>query len=754
MKYLNYIFLLLLNSICSYGVNCKKFHVTLNINDFKVNVADGIAYINSAKYLLGYGGNTEEPALPYIAINILIGRNDIYNDCSYSVQEEEFLNDITIINNTEETPTDIIAYSDTKPNLSYSKTNYPDTIVKFAGLHDYDGYRVVSFLVSPFRYDNLSKTLYFENNISIDIKTQISAPQRHESTFNSRLSQDRIRDLVINKEDVALLYPLGETTQVSLLERTNIQYDYIIITNNLLKPLFLRLADWKTRKGVRTKILTTEEIYSTYSGASNQQKIKTAIKSYYDNCPNLKYVLLAGDVDVVPAQMCVIKYITYDSIYQKNCPVDLYYADLNTANWDGNGNGIYGELNDVSSPYPQIAITRAPVSTTSEAEIFINRIIDYEARPNIENWSNNILMCGNKLYTDYMFNDSIMSDSHFKGETFYTNCIAPYWNGNKVSFYDTGTDIPGVVNYNFIPENIQKELSKGYTFVNMSTHGNPTAWDTEGAFYSNGYADTLNNSNHTIIITTACLTNAFDSIPECLSESFIRNPNSNVILYFGCSRYGWSNRYMYNYGTSERVNMELYRIMFNGNEKNYGEIVRQTKANILPYCSNYETPYRWLLFGLNPIGDPEMPIFINTPQKFTNVTVSYTNGTLTINSGVDDCKICVASAYDMGDSFYEIKTGMNASFSNLTDEYSICITKTGYVPYLAKCGNTVYMQNESIYSDYRVFSGQTIAGSNVTTNKSNGPVEINKGNTTIKSTNGVTIYDSFEVKKGAILEIQ
>ena len=211
---------------------------------------------------------------------------------------------------------------------------------------------------------------------------------------------------------------------------------------------------------------------------------------------------------------------------------------------------------------------------------------------------------------------------------------------------------------------------------------------------------------------------------------------------------------MYNYGTSERVNMELYRIMFNGNEKNYGEIVRQTKANILPYCSNYETPYRWLLFGLNPIGDPEMPIFINTPQKFTNVTVSYTNGTLTINSGVDDCKICVASAYDMGDSFYEIKTGMNASFSNLTDEYSICITKTGYVPYLAKCGNTVYMQNESIYSDYRVFSGQTIAGSNVTTNKSNGPVEINKGNTTIKSTNGVTIYDSFEVKKGAILEIQ
>lgn len=97
---------------------------------------------------------------------------------------------------------------------------------------------------------------------------------------------------------------------------------------------------------------------------------------------------------------------------------------------------------------------------------------------------------------------------------------------------------------------------------------------------------------------------------------------------------------------------------------------------------------------------------------------------------------------------------MSATFTNLTDEYSICITKTGYVPYVAKCGNTVYMQNESINGNYEVFSNQTIAGSNVTTNKPNGPVEINKGNTRIKGTNGVTINDSFEVKNGASIEIR
>ena len=36
----------------------------------------------------------------------------------------------------------------------------------------------------------------------------------------------------------------------------------------------------------------------------------------------------------------------------------------------------------------------------------------------------------------------------------------------------------------------------------------------------------------------------------------------------------------------------------------------------------------------------------------------------------------------------------------------------------------------------------------------NGPVEVNKGNTIINGTNGVTINDSFEVKNGASLEIR
>ena len=221
---------------------------------------------------------------------------------------------------------------------------------------------------------SVNRTLYFERNISIVLENKESINEGAENIFCNRMPHDRIKELVVNEEDIPLLYPLEKDVQ-TLSNRTIIQYDYIIITNNNLKPTFLRLADWKSKKGIRTKVLTTEEIYEPYSETTNQQQIKNVLKYYYDNCSNLKYVLIAGDVNVVPAQMCVVKYIPNETIYyESNCPVDLFYADFNTMTWDSNGNGIYGETDDVSSPYPQIAITRAPVNSVSDAENFVNRI--------------------------------------------------------------------------------------------------------------------------------------------------------------------------------------------------------------------------------------------------------------------------------------------------------------------------------------------------------------------------------------------
>ena len=63
------------------------------------------------------------------------------------------------------------------------------------------------------------------------------------------------------------------------------------------------------------------------------------------------------------------------------------------------------------------------------------------------------------------------------------------------------------------------------------------------------------------------------------------------------------------------------------------------------------------------------------------------------------------------------------------------------------------LQNESVVRDLYVFSDNSYAGSDVTTEKAQGPVIIEKGKVTNRSSNGVFIKNDFEVKLGAEIEI-
>ena len=739
------------------GERKKNISISFYKDDFSILVENNIAHISTAKFLCSYGNDLSCPALPKVCVNILIGPDEELLDFSYKKTEQKILDNILIAPCPEILPTNspVKDRINTDTLVWYTQDIYPQTFVDYLGSYTINGYKILSFDICPFRYDNLSRVLYLEQNFTFDISLKTTTSKR-----NVKIRQNDeaiIRNLVVNTEDICLYKKFIILTKQGL--QTTPLYEYAIITNNELKPTFQKLANWKTLKGVRTIVLAVEDIYAAYPDTISQHmKIKEALKSLYENnTPNFKYVLLAGDVDVIPAQMCYVKFVNRDT-YSTFTPTDLFYANFNTMDWDANGNGIFGELSDSIKLSQDIAITRAPVSTIADAEVFVNRIISYESAHNIQTWSNNILLCGCRNYNSYEINGVIMSDAHVQGKRLYDCYMRPYFGADsirKVEFYDTGTDLPGGANYDFIASNIQKELSKGYTFVCEDSHGEPLEWSsTEGADYSVSYADTLNNSNHTIIVTSACLTNAFDSTYRCLSEAFIRNPNSGVVAYFGCSRSGWSGGGKNQFGDSNAINGLLYKNIILDPNKNYGEIVRQVKNSIVTGSNTYNITYRWLLFGLNPIGDPEMPIFTKRPKKFMNVSISFSDGDLYINTGEDNCKICVASTNDNGASFYDVSTGNSASFSNLNDDYSICITKQGYVPYIARCGNTVYIQNESINTDYEVISNQTNVGSNVTPDKPNGSVEINKGNTIIKSTNGIIIHDSFEVKKGASLEIR
>ncbi len=701
-------------------------------------------------------GDTLDPALPYVGVNILIDYTNDLADFSYEGYENLIESNIIVDCIPKNLPCNIQQESLYSHQIEYYKQSYPEESVQFTGTHTMDGYKFLSFVVCPFRYDAENKNLYLKKDISLHLKLKSLASKDLPRTSGKNM-RDIVKHLIINGNELETLYPYSTRTNVTT---DTVSYKYIIVTNEALKPTFDKLAHWKTIKGVRSKVITVEDCYNAYPNLTPQLAIKTVLAKYKNN--GMEYALLAGDTDIVPAQICYLPNWTQDT---NDTPADLYYSCLDSVNycfsWDANGNNVYGEINDNVDLNPEFIITRSSVSNLAEAAIFVNRIIKYESSPKLDDWANKMLGCGNKRHTYKTKNNIQISDSQYHGEYVYENGVQPYWNGTFFELFDTFSNHPDGANYNATGDHFQIEFEKGYTFIDEYSHGwaNKWGWLEDWTLYKLDKASSLVNSGYSIITTIACYTNAFDKISTdfpneteyyttCLSESFMRNPDSGILAYFGSSREGWPD---YTYLFIEK----FYENLLSGNDKQFGKAVMESKNYYVDFTStssyNY---YRWLIMTLNPLGDPEMPIYTQTPQTFNNVSVSFSNGSLCVSTGFNDCTICISSAADFGDSCFMLYNNVNGvSLNDISEDCYLCITKQGYIPYIARVGNTVFLQNEDIVRNLSIFSSNTYVGNNVNSSITQGPVTIHKGKVINKSAGGVTIQNDFEVKSGAELEI-
>lgn len=743
-------------SLSAVGQNTKTITFNFNDSDFELyNDNHNNIIINSTNHLATYSEDTTAPGLPYISKNILIKSTQTYKDLSFSIGEKiKVKSNVVVAPNPEVCFTNINITEQERKYQSpiYKEIKYPSAEIEYSGTYKMDGYNILTLNISPFIYDAKNKDLYlvksFTVNISFNENIKLSLATRSNRT--GLVMHDVVKELVDNPNEFESLYTsTKQTNSLKTLGYTDDSVEYLLITNENLTEAFTPLVDWKKEKGVTAKIITTEYINSHYTGTTMQLKIKNCLKDYYEN-KGLKYVLLGGDDTVVPVMGCHA-----ESIDKKinNMPTDLFYACFdNEFGWDANGNGIYGEVEDNIDMAPEIFVTRAPVRSTDDACNFVNKTTNYEQFISVHKWENRFLMCGVETFESLYKNDTLISDSQHKSEILYNRYIKDYWNGEKFRFYDTDTDFPGRANYDCNSTNLQNQLSQGYNFIHISSHGDKMNLSLENDYYETDKASNLYNTMPTVIATIACNTNYFDDNNNpCLSEAFMRNGDNSVIAYLGCSREGVGYNNFYLYGPSEFYNGTFFESLLensNGSKK-FGDVIAMTKSAFLSN-SKKEGSYRWLMFGLNPIGDPEMPIYTQTPKGFNSATFCFDNDKLTVNTGVDDCRICVMSS-DFGKKYYKVISNVQtATFTDLPDgEIDICITKEGYAPY-RYISYMKYIQNETIRNKVtHMYKNSVLIGSDVTDNKEFGPVSIEEGGSLkLKKSENVYIKGEFEVKQG------
>lgn len=747
---------LMLSSLLSMGQNVKHVSLDFNMDDFMMQRDNtGSIYVLSNALNYFFKSDTLLPALPYIGCNVLVGSNEEYDSHTGSGSRILFQNGVVMARNPKAIPTNRkLSSTDMLSAVSYSQSSYPSDIVEYVGMNECDSYRVLSFIVCPFEYDATSKKLYFRSHIDLDINLGYSLSVSQTRTGNRETVRNTIRKIVVNPEDLDEQQPsAGIRSNNNLTKQTG--FEYVIVTSNQFKNIFQQLASWKSRKGIRSKVLTVEDIASTYTGSTTMEKIKKAL----DDIDSLSYVLLGGDKFTVPT--CMV-YIGLDAEADSITPADVYYSCLASKNWDSNNNGVYGEqgeLNDSISLLPVLHVSRAPVSTVDDAQRFVSRIINYECAPNTTYWNDSILMCGTSLDHHYPYGQS---DTEIWSRIIFNEHVNPSWPNHGIHFYDTHTDFPGDANYNFNNNNLQEQLVNGYTFVNVMTHGSKTYWTMEnGQNYNTHWADSLNNSSYTIIMTSACLTNAFDfhaSTSNCLSWHFINNPNSGVLAYLGASRENWYDELSsppFRLSRGHAFCARIYDSVFADRYHRLAKALTDVKSLYITSAMGPNYPVsRKLFMEFNLMGDPEMPIYLSKPKNFNNVSLLFVNDSIYVDAGIGGFDICFINQSDSTD-FYISKDIADslAVFKRVNGIQNVCITKPGYIPYTTTCADT-YIQNKIFTGLWDFYeTGNAMIGSDVTNKVAQGPVVVNNANITVKASQGATITKNFEVQLGATFTI-
>jgi len=471
------------------------------------------------------------------------------------------------------------------PVVYASNMPYPGTAFEWNGYTGTkSGWRVCGFGVYPLSYVPISGRLTLYRRVKIEVKYRAGAVSPVIlSEKQLRALAPAVADIVVNPDDVERFAPLKR-------ESDNMDCDYAIITSSALAPNFQNLVEWRTKKGLYTRVFKTESIQNSYPGRDLQEKIRNFIIDYWTN-HGLIYVLLAGDNSIVPGRRCRVTVGTTTD----NIPADIYYADLQWS-WDGNRNNVFGEMSgDTVDLFYDLFVGRASVDNATQVNTFIQKTLFYEKTPTTD-YLRKMLLPYVMLFSSSGYSGRVVSDT-----------IA---NKTPAGWFDAYIAEPSSTTP------MRDSINAGFHFCHVAAHGDDYGFYHESgtAIYTTNTAGQQTNSTRPVILNSiACISGNFEA-SDCLAEALINNANGGAVATIMNSRYGWGTPPQM--GPSEKLDCMFYDFYFLGDTVEIGRNHCSSK-NVYGYIAQNQAVWRWCYYELNLFGDPALPLWNGTPGNMT-----------------------------------------------------------------------------------------------------------------------------------------
>jgi hypothetical protein len=627
---------------------------TIQCNDQALSINQGTEF--TTVRVSGYEITDEvgAPQLPVKTVRIAVPKGARYKGISIMSMESKELSGRYLISCAQ--PPVILSQKEVKEivrprdEIYLSDAPYPQDIIEYKGSGVYDNQQIFEFLFYPVQYLPLSRKIKFHSHVTFTIS--------YDGGMSMPAKSDRIRNIVLNPEDITVT-------------RDDAYFNYMIITNTVMDTIFERLGEWKTKKGVKTEIRTTNWITANYPGEDNAAKIRNYIKTLADS--GVAYVLLGGDTDVIP---CRYAYAMSCSAFiwdrEDSLPCDLYYADFE-GDWNFDGDGLYGEIEDSIDLYPDVSIGRAMVNTIAEAQNFVEKIITYERNPSLD-YLDNAMFSADILWTDPLTDQKIHKNK-IDDESF-----PPYFDITKLYHSEGTLSVSSFLN----------AIGQGQNLINHDGHGSTTAMGAgTGYLHPNDFDNLTNAPKYGTIISIGCWTLAFDF--NAIGEHYVNSPNGGGVAFIGNSSYGWGSPGNPGFGYSDFFDSRFFYSLLNQNNFHLGDALGLCKVHFIPY-SREKNVYRWHQYQLNLCGDPEMPVWTAVPESLTvsspqTIPLGSSHMLITVtdkntNAPIPDALVCLMKD---DESYAAGYTGVNGTVyldvePSTAGNFDLTVTAHNYIP--------------------------------------------------------------------------
>ncbi|MBE9512340.1 MAG: hypothetical protein IMY71_15820, partial [Bacteroidetes bacterium] len=403
--------------------------------------------------------------------------------------------------------------------------------------------------------------------------------------------------------------------------------NYIIITHDEYLVAANDLANWKCQLGYKVEIVSK----SSWTAA----QVKTEIHNRYDTwTPKPDYFVIIGDHTgsyAVPGE------IHQDPKYGDDFVTDLYVACMDRG----------------SDHVPDMAHGRISVSSSAEATVIVNKIINYEKTPTTNtDYYNNILNCAQYqdvesteaadgyaarrfCHTSEDIRDYIQDEHGYTSErVYFTSTIwdvtdLHYNNG----YYSDGQLLPAELrspsfNWDGGNSNITSAIDAGKFMVFHRNHGyiGGSGW-AHPNYTTTSMTSLANGDKLPVIFSMNCHTGEFQ-LDNCFAEKFLRMENKGAVGVVGAAYYSysgfndalsegmidaiWSDPGIYpDFGTAG--NGGSYTIGAGNDIYTMGDVLNQ---GLYAMVQNYgDNTYTYELFHY--FGDPAMKIWTANPNDNT-----------------------------------------------------------------------------------------------------------------------------------------